>query len=314
MKRLLKGIIKTVLVLFVLLNIMAAFHAYKFTHFYDDAGIRMKKPEDWTTTEKLGAMLFGQKFAKSQNKVQPDTAYTTVKITTTDDVKLEGWHLTHTDTSKGTIITFHGHGGSKSGNLREAQEFFTLGYNVLLMDLRAHGGSEGNTCVIGMKEDADVKAAYDYVAAKGEKNIILWGISLGAASITHAIASTNIKPSKLILEMPFGSLMKAVEGRVHIMGLPKQPISSLLMFWGGVEQWRWTFGMEPFKFAKKISCPVLLQKGALDTRVTNEETQWIYDNIPTSKKLVLYDSCGHESLCKKENAKWRQEVTAFLAQ
>ena len=33
------------LVLFILLNIVAAFHAYKFTHFYDQKDQELKKPE-----------------------------------------------------------------------------------------------------------------------------------------------------------------------------------------------------------------------------------------------------------------------------
>ena len=60
--------------------------------------------------------------------------------------------------------------------------------------------------------------------------------------------------------MPFGSLPDAVKGRVKIMGLPQEPISTLLTFWGGVQNGFWAFNLKPSEYAKKIKCPVLLQR------------------------------------------------------
>jgi len=70
--------------------------------------------------------------------------------------------------------------------------------------------------------------------------------------------------------------------------------------------------MKPGEFAKKINCPVLLQWGKNDPRVTRGETDVIYANIMAPKKLVIYETAGHESLCKKENEKWMTEVQTFL--
>lgn len=47
----LKRVGYTLLILFVLINIIAAFHAYKFTHFYADAK-PVKKPQEMSTGEK----------------------------------------------------------------------------------------------------------------------------------------------------------------------------------------------------------------------------------------------------------------------
>ena len=141
---------------------------------------------------------------------------------------------------------------------------------------------------------------------------MLWGISMGAAAVTKAINDYTLQPDKIILEMPFASILKAGEGRIRMMGLPGEPLATLITFWGGVEHGFWAFNMKPVSFVKKISCPVLLQWGVKDPRVSRSEIDDIYNNIPSAKKLVLYDSCGHESLCKKENEKWKTEVSAFL--
>lgn len=309
MKKLFRILLKTVLVLFILLNIIVAFHAYKFTHFYNDGEVEVKKPEEQTTWDKTKSILFGIDFVKSRNLVAPDNAYEVVKLKTGDDLQLEGWYLKK-DSAIGTVIMFHGHGSSKSKILHEASFMESLGYNIMLMDFRGHGGSDGNTCTIGMDEAEDVKLTYDFIGSKGEKNIILWGISLGAATITHSISEYKLQPSKVILEMPFGSLLQAVKGRMKIMGLPPQPASSLLTFWGGVEHGFWAFNLNPCDYVKTISCPVLLEWGAKDARVTKEEIDCIYHSV--QKKLAVYQTAKHESLCDKEPEKWKAEIKSFL--
>ena len=57
---------------------------------------------------------------------------------------------------------------------------------------------------------------------------------------------------------------------------------------------------------------MLLQRGRNDNRVTQEETEKIYNNISSQKKLVIYENSGHESFCNKETQKWTNELTAFL--
>ena len=188
-----------------------------------------------------------------------------------------------------------------------------MGWNVLLTDFRAHGNSDGLVCTIGAEESKDVKAVYDYVKASGEKHIVLWGISLGASTILTAIDHYAIKPEKVILEMPFGTLMNAVEGRLCTMNLPTQPMGYLLTFWGGIEQRYWAFDFKPQDFATKLICPVLLQWGVNDPRVTEAETNAIFKNLASHDKMMMkYLQSGHQSLCKNENEKWVNTVSAFL--
>ena len=312
MKKILKILLRTFIVLLVFINIVVAFHAYKFTHFYNPGQVVIKKQEDksgWDITKDL---LFGLNAVKQQNTIA-DSVNEKVILTTADKIKLEGWY-TAADSAKGTVCMFHGHGGKKSGNNKEAEAFRKLGYNTFQIDFRAHGSSSGNTCTIGYDESEDVKLAYDFIKSKGEKNIVLWGISMGAAAVTKAMDEyPAMQPNKIIIEMPFGTIEDAVEGRIKMMHLPAQPLATLITFWGGVEHGFWAFGMKPQEYAKKISCPTLLQWGANDPRVSRAEEDILFANLATTnKKFVVYDNCVHESLCKKENEKWMAEVSTFL--
>ena len=89
---------------------------------------------------------------------------------TKDSLSLEAW-LIPVDSSKGTVILFHGLGGNKSNVLKQAYEFRYLGFNVMLVDLRAHGRSSGNRTTMGFHESEDVKLAYEYILKKGEKKL-----------------------------------------------------------------------------------------------------------------------------------------------
>jgi alpha-beta hydrolase superfamily lysophospholipase len=318
LKRYSKKLLKIALALFILLNIVCAFHAYKLTHFYSTEEA-MPKPEQMGFGDKLSSIFFGVKFPKVASVDTFSLPHKTIILKTDDSLKLGGWYVDRDSAkysatlAKGTVILFHGHGGKKNDVIREATSFYNLGYNVLLVDFRAHGNSEGNTCTVGFNESKDVKAAYDYVVQKSEKNIILYGISMGAATILKAIEDDVVHPQKIILEMPFGTLHQAVKGRLKIMQLPQEPFARLLTFWGGIEQGFWAFNFKPENYAKKVLCPTLLQWGANDRRVSQDETISILKNIGTNNKtFVEYKNSGHQSLCKNENDKWEQTIAAFL--
>ena len=311
MNKILKNFLRIFLALFIILNIILAFHAYKFTHFYDAEQVTIKTPAQKNFWDYTKEILFGFNSIK-QNNPPKAPGFETVYLTK-NGLKLEAWYQ-HVENPKGTVALFHGHGGNKSGVLNEANEFMKMGYNVFLLDFRAHGNSEGHTCTIGFNEAEDVKLAYDYIRNHGEKNVVLWGISLGAASITRCISEYNCHPEKVILELPFGSIQEAVKARFRMINLPPQPFATLLTFWGGVENGFWAFSNKPSEYAKEISCPTLLQFAKNDIRVTQKEREDIYNNITAPKQMVIYENSAHESLCKKENAKWVTTVAAFMAQ
>ncbi len=263
----------------------------------------------WNRTQ---LVLFGLKQAKLTGSV-PDSVYRNIKLKTKDGLLLDAW-LIAVPHSKGSIALFHGNGSEKSANLSQSNTFNEMGYSTLLVNFRAHGLSGGNSCTIGYREAQDVKLAYDYLKDNGEKNIILYGISMNAATVTKAIADYGLAPNKIILEMPFASLLETAEGKMRIAGLPAEPLGGLLTFWGGVINGFWAFDMKPREFAKKIKCPVLLQWGKKDRGVTETEITEIYKNISSSKKLVVYENSGHENLCENEPDKWEENIDEFLEQ
>jgi uncharacterized protein len=311
MKNILKRLFTAAFVLFALLNIVAAMHAWKLTHFYANA----PKPatmEQLSIWQKTKVLFTGIKTPKPTNTDSFSISHQNIVLKTADSLNIMGWYAPQNN-AKGAVALFHGHLATKAAVVQEANAFYNMGYTVLLIDFRGHGSSDGNYCTIGYKEAEEVKLAHDFLKAKGEHKIILWGVSMGAAAITSAFNSYNLQPSGIILELPFGSLHQAVAARTKQMGLPAEPVATLLTFWGGVENGFNALSFAPAMYAKKITCPVLLQAGKIDKRVSLTEIDVIYNNLATAqKKKVVYDNAGHQSLFANQYAKWNKEVKGFF--
>jgi uncharacterized protein len=314
MKKWFKRFLYPAIILFVLLNIICASQAYYFTHFFRDIKPGTVAPSVWQ-------MLMGAAVPKSTVTDSLSINHSSVSFKTKSGLKLAAWYLNHQSNkdsmnAKGTVLMFHGYGSCRSGIISEATAFYKMGYDVLMTDFRAHGESDGDASTIGYTETEDVKLAWDFIKATGQKNIILWGVSMGAATVTKTLHDySDVQPSKIILEMPYGTMVEAAEGMLRNMQAPQEPFGNLLIFWGGAEQSYWAYSMKPVDYAKSISCPVLQQIGAKDIRVTEKESEEIFANISSSqKKLIVYTECGHESIYAKEQSKWLATVTSFLQQ
>lgn len=311
--RYLKRALRILLVLLIVFNVILAFHAWKFTHFYDDAGHRNKRPEQMSTWEKTQTILFGVDLSKPVLSTFPEISYEMVYLKTANGLRLEGWWLPSGQPPKGTVVLLHGYGSNKGAKLPEAMYFHQQGYNTFLLDFRAHGNSEGHTCSVGFKEAEDVKLAYDYVRKRAKQPVILWGMSMGAAAILKAVPQYHLQPDKLILEAPFATLTDAVKSRMWAVHMPGTPFAQLITFWGGLEQGFWAPGFKPADYARNIQVPVLLCWGRHDIRVMEHETNSIFRQLgSTDKKLLVFEQSGHQSFYRNETGKWTAAVNTFL--
>ncbi len=295
--------------IFVLLNVVVFFHAYRFTHFANSNLPRTQSPDKLSLKEKVKTALFGANMPRPTNKNTPDRPFKTIVLNSNKSI--ECWEI-KTSNAKGTVVICHGYAGAKSRMLDKAEIFLDLGYNAFLIDFRGSGGSEGNSTTVGFDEAKEVKDAYDYLKEKGEAHIILFGTSMGAAAALKAVSDYDIAPDKLILECPFGTMYETVCARFNNMGIPSFPLAGMLVFWGGVQHGFWAFGHCPEEYARAVDCPVLLMYGETDANVSRKETDAIYANLPGKKKLVIFPGTGHENYLIKNRGSWSREVQGFL--
>lgn len=308
-KKILKKTFAGGLVAFMLMNTLAFFHAYQFTHFDDPEQPKTPQPEKLTLAQKISILFFGASMPKPKNKALPAVAYETVKLKS--NKLIEGWLISAAN-PKGTVVLFHGYGGEKSSLLDKAAIFGSLGYSTLLVDFMGSGGSEGNQTTIGFLEAQQVKTSTEFLMQRGERNIILCGTSLGATAIMKALDDHKLPVSAIIIECPFSSMYKTIENRFMSLGVPTMPLAHLLMFWGGVQNNFNAYSHNPVEYARSIDCPTLLLYGEKDDKVIPEETQAIFKNLAGPKALVTFPEAGHESYLIRYRQEWTTAVASFL--
>jgi esterase/lipase len=299
----------TLMAIFVLMNIVAIFHSYKFTHFADNKSEKTRDPKSLTTGLKIKTLFLGVNNPRPENKIVLTSDYQTIKLNSYKEI--ECWSI-KVENSKGTVILFHGFSGEKSSMLDKSDVLRELGYNTFLVDFMGSGGSEGNQTTVGFWEAEQVKTCFDYLTENGTENIYLFGTSMGAVAIMKSINDYAINPKGIILECPFSSMYQTVCARFKAMNAPTFPMAGLLVFWGGLQNRFWAFAHNPTDYAKKINCSTLLLYGAKDERVSRQEIDEIFTNFVGQKKLKIYQEAGHENYLTIYKEEWRQDVEQFL--
>jgi alpha-beta hydrolase superfamily lysophospholipase len=302
-------IVGFLLSIFVMMNIIAFFHAYKFTHFTENNSEKTKSPEKLSTIEKVKTLFFGVNNIKPKNLKFPSQKHEIVKLKSNKEI--ECW-LIKNKNPKGTIVLFHGYGGAKSSLISKSDEFIKHGFSTLLVDFMGSGNSEGNQTTIGYREAEQVKTVFDYLTKTGEENIYLFGTSMGSVAIMKCINDNKIKPKGIIIECPFGSMYDTVCARFNKMNVPTFPMAGILLFWGGIQNGFWGFSHNPTEYAKSINCPTLLLYGEKDKSVSRKEIDEIYSNLKGIKKLNVYKETGHENYLIKNKIEWNKNVLEFF--
>ncbi|MCB0735562.1 MAG: alpha/beta hydrolase [Flavobacteriales bacterium] len=296
---------------FLTMNVVAYFHAYKFTHFSVEKIEKTKGANHLSSLDKAKTLLFGVNNPRPTNKGVPTVSFESVWLGTNG--KTAGWWMP-VDSSRGTVVLFHGYSGEKYSMLDKAYVFRKLGYSTFLVDFMGSGESYGNQTTIGFFEANQVQLAYQFLREKGEETIFLFGTSMGAVAVLKAVKDYDLDANGLILECPFGSMLETVQARFRSMQIPSFPMANLLVFWGGVQNGFNAFSHKPSLYAKNVSCPTLLMHGQLDEKVSSDEIRRIYNNLSGPKTLVVYPLAGHENYLNKYAERWTQDVGFFLSQ
>jgi pimeloyl-ACP methyl ester carboxylesterase len=309
--RLKKVLLWSLLLLLILVNVMAFLHARKFTRYTPGLAVRSNSAAHYTVGQKLHMLLTGINNPRPVNKTKPNRPYQTIRLQS--NKQIECW-LIKAAAPKGTILLCHGYGGDKSKMLDKAYAFLDMGYNTMLIDFMGSGGSEGNQTTIGYKEAEEVHICVTYLNQQGEKNIFVFGTSMGAAATMKALQDYPDLPVKAaILECPFSTMLQTVKNRFENQHIPTIPMAWLLVFWGGAQNGFNAFSHNPVEYAAHITTPVLLVWGEKDDRVKRFENDSIFAAFKGPKKLVTFPEAGHDNYLIRYKTEWTAAMKDYLA-
>jgi uncharacterized protein len=148
-----------------------------------------------------------------------------LKLTTEDGINIVAYEVFAHD-PKAVVIFLSGiHNPSVTAFFGHARMLHDQGYAAILLEMRAHGESEGDVIALGFEEYLDVQAVVDYIKGDGKYEntpIVVHGLSMGGAVAINAVG--QIPEIDGLISMSAYSSWADVF--VDNMGLP-EPFASL---------------------------------------------------------------------------------------
>src|SRR5215207_876173 len=115
--------------------------------------------------------------------------YREVGLRSSDGLALRAWWIGKRGSSRAVLLV-HGFSGDKSDPhvVETAHVYHRAGFDVLMLDLRANGESEGERVTLGYREVRDVRAALSWLERRGfePSKVVLHGWSMGGATVVRA--------------------------------------------------------------------------------------------------------------------------------
>lgn len=148
-----------------------------------------------------------------------------VGLTTSDGLDLAAYAVRHPDPKAVVVFLSGTHNPSVTAFFGHAAWLRGHGYASLLVELRAHGESDGDRIGLGFEEVLDVQAAIDHLGrdpAYADVPIVAYGLSLGGAT---AINATGLTPEIDVL-VSLSAFSSWSDVFVDSMGLP-EPLASV---------------------------------------------------------------------------------------
>ncbi len=215
------------------------------------------------------------------------------------------------------VLLFHGVADNRTGVLEHGRILLLAGYDVVMMDARAHGASDGAMATYGWIERNDTRAIVEALeSTEHPRHLFALGESMGAGI---ALQSAAIEPriEAVVAEASFANLREA---SYDYAGLRRYPWLGKTLFAPGT--WTMIYHAErlaglsaaevsPEKAVAARVFPVLLICDAADVALPCRHTKRIYDAARGPKQMWIVPGAFHTAALGYEPVEFRRRVLEF---
>jgi len=199
-----------------------------------------------------------------------------------------------------------------------AKPYKEAGFNVLVVDTRCHGKSEGKYNTIGVKESNDVIAWVEFLNNKFKiEEVWCHGICIGTASAIFALTKSNCPKclKGLVTEGCFISFRETFKQHMIADKRPLFPVLDLVMLYINKYTKTNVYFQKPIKEIQKIKpdIKVLFLYGKKDIFSLPQKSQLLFDKCSSeNKKIVWFDKGGHSHLRINNTEKYDNAIIDFI--
>lgn len=197
-----------------------------------------------------------------------------------------------------------------------AEPYEKNGYNVLIIDNRAHGDSDGVFNTLGFKEYKDVllwaKMLHD---DKGMKTVFLHGVCIGSSTACFVLASKNCPDyitgmtGEGMYTTFYATFLEHLIERGHKpFPMGHMAMLELLLFTGAN-----VFTDGPVKRLPKVKKPVLMLHSREDIYSLPDKAERLYASLTTETREMVWFETGAHSRIRVHSAENRARYDAAIS-
>lgn len=303
-----------IMTLFILLTLFLEIISY---YFFRKAFVRGETYDIMTT--KLSSKSKLKKYLDEMQQTITwieNLPYEWLYMKSEDGLKLAGRLFTNTSSDK-LVILFHGYRSIAENDFSAYFHFYYENhFQILLVDQRSHGKSEGKFITFGVKERNDCLKWCEYV----EKNfssiqkIYLAGMSMGATTVLLATQfQLPAKVKGIIADCGFTSpkeiITQIASSKYGIDVTLLLPLINILCLWKARFN---IYGCSVKEAMQKNKLPILFIHGLSDDFVPSKMSKMNYNVCQSKKELVLVDCSNHGLSCVQDKEKIYDRLKIFL--
>src|SRR5918993_327348 len=226
-----------------------------------------------------------------------------VQIVTADGSRLHGWFLPAVGKAKGTVLHLHGNAANVSNHLPLVAWLPARGYDVLMVDYRGFGRSQGKPSLDGIVDDAAAALAYLRTRTDVDQTrLIVLGQSIGGATALRLLARDAKGVRLAVIDSAFASYRGVA--RDATAGGPLAPVAAMTTgLLPGPEK-------DPITALKSINVPLIFVHGKRDSIIDAVNSERLHAAAPGSQHWTVPDAMHIMALAQPGS--WREKLVQAL--
>ena len=241
--------------------------------------------------------------------------YEKVSLESYDNLKLNGYFYKNRSNSNTYVIVVHGYRSQALDMLKSTKLFYDYGYNVIAVDCRGHGESEGKYIGMGWNDRKDIISWINYINSTNKNaKVVLYGVSMGASAVMMASGENLTDNVKCIIEdSGYTSAKEILEYQLKITyNLPSIPFMNAAEMITTIRAGYRISDASAIKQVEKSKTPTLFIHGSQDDFVPYEMVNRLYVTAKCEKKLYVVSGARHVEGSKIAGQAYWDEVFSFI--